>query len=156
MLTVAGAFLMTRIAPQGSMLALAILVAAAILLDFGTTANMTLGQRAIFSLGAELRGRLNGLYVAAFFIGCAVGLGIASMSLDADGPTKLYLIMAGVMLFNFMTNLGPNAQTYLLAGEVFPTEVRGMGAGFAAIYNVPLGGADSGPPSVFWSAVAQR
>jgi hypothetical protein len=39
----------------------------------GTTANMTLGQRAIFSLGAELRGRLNGLYVAAFFIGCAVG-----------------------------------------------------------------------------------
>src|ERR1700732_3170376 len=48
-------------------------VAAAILLDFGTTANMSLGQRAIFSLGAELRGRLNGLYVAAFFIGCAVG-----------------------------------------------------------------------------------
>jgi hypothetical protein len=43
----------------------------AILLDFGATANMTLGQRAIFSLGAELRGRLNGLYVAAFFIGCA-------------------------------------------------------------------------------------
>ena len=41
--------------------------------------------------------------------------------------------MAGVMLFNFMTNLGPNAQTYLLAGEVFPTEVRGMGAGFAAM-----------------------
>jgi nitrate/nitrite transporter NarK len=37
------------------------------------------------------------------------------------------------MLFNFMTNLGPNAQTYLLAGEVFPTEVRGMGAGFAAM-----------------------
>ncbi len=38
------------------------------------------------------------------------------------------------MLFSFMTNLGPNAQTYLLAGEVFPTEVRGMGAGFAAAF----------------------
>jgi putative MFS transporter len=36
------------------------------------------------------------------------------------------------MLFNFMTNIGPNAQTYLLAGEVFPTEIRGVGAGFAA------------------------
>ena len=36
------------------------------------------------------------------------------------------------MLFNFMTNLGPNAQTYLLAGEVFPTAIRGKGAGFAA------------------------
>ena len=38
------------------------------------------------------------------------------------------------MLFNFMTNLGPNAQTYLLAGEVFPTRIRGMGAGFAAAF----------------------
>jgi nitrate/nitrite transporter NarK len=36
------------------------------------------------------------------------------------------------MLFNFMTNLGPNAQTYLLAGEVFPTSIRGIGAGVAA------------------------
>jgi nitrate/nitrite transporter NarK len=42
------------------------------------------------------------------------------------------LIFAGFMLFNFMTNLGPNAQTYLLAGEVFPTAIRGKGAGFAA------------------------
>jgi putative MFS transporter len=38
------------------------------------------------------------------------------------------------MLFNFMTNLGPNAQTYLLAGEVFPTAIRGKGAGFAAAF----------------------
>ena len=38
------------------------------------------------------------------------------------------------MLFNFMTNLGPNAQTYLLAGEVFPTAIRGTGAGFAAAF----------------------
>ena len=38
------------------------------------------------------------------------------------------------MLFNFMTNLGPNAQTYLLAGEVSPTRVRGMGAGFPAAF----------------------
>jgi predicted MFS family arabinose efflux permease len=87
MLTVAGAFLMTQIAPQGSMLALAILVAAAILLDFGTTANMTLGQRAIFSLGAELRGRLNGLYVAAFFIGCAVGSALGGWAYAEGGWT---------------------------------------------------------------------
>jgi MFS transporter, putative metabolite transport protein len=36
--------------------------------------------------------------------------------------------------FNFMTNLGPNSQTCLIAGEVFPTPVRGMGAGFAAAF----------------------
>ena len=44
----------------------------------------------------------------------------------------ILLAFAGFMLFNFMTNLGPNAQTYLLAGEVFPTRIRGKGAGFAA------------------------
>lgn len=31
-----------------------------------------------------------------------------------------------------MTNLGPNAQTYLLAGELFPTRLRGLGSGLAA------------------------
>lgn len=67
------------------------------------------------------------------FLGCAVGLLVASLSIGAPEALRLDLIMAGVMLFNFMTNLGPNAQTYLLAGEVFPTEVRGMGAGFAAM-----------------------
>jgi MFS transporter, putative metabolite transport protein len=44
------------------------------------------------------------------------------------------LLFGGFMLFNFMTNLGPNAQTYLLAGEVFPTNIRGKGAGFAAAF----------------------
>ena len=44
------------------------------------------------------------------------------------------MVVIGFMLFNFMTNLGPNAQTYLIAGEVFPTRIRGMGAGFAAAF----------------------
>ena len=66
------------------------------------------------------------------FLGCAAGLLLASLSTYATGGTKLGLIVAGFMLFNFMTNLGPNAQTYLLAGEVFPTAIRGKGAGFAA------------------------
>jgi MFS transporter, putative metabolite transport protein len=68
------------------------------------------------------------------FIGCAAGLLLASFSIDLAGGAKIALIFAGFMLFNFMTNMGPNAQTYLLAGEVFPTEVRGMGAGFAAAF----------------------
>jgi MFS family permease len=68
------------------------------------------------------------------FIGCALGLLLASFSIDFEGATKIELIFAGFMIFNFMTNIGPNAQTYLLAGEVFPTAVRGMGAGFAAAF----------------------
>ena len=73
MLCVAAAFLITRIAPEGSPLALALLVVAAVLLDFGMSANMSVGQRAIFTLSADLRGRLNGLYMATFFIGGAIG-----------------------------------------------------------------------------------
>ncbi len=68
------------------------------------------------------------------FIGCAVGLFLASLSVDVSPGLQLPLIFTGFMLFNFMTDLGPNAQTYLLAGEVFPTAVRGKGAGFAAAF----------------------
>jgi MFS family permease len=68
------------------------------------------------------------------FIGCAAGLLLAALSSNFAGGTQTLLIFAGFMLFNFMTNLGPNAQTYLLAGEVFPTAIRGKGAGFAAAF----------------------
>ena len=44
------------------------------------------------------------------------------------------LLFAGFMLFSFMTNIGPNAMTYLIAGEVFPIAIRGTGAGFAASF----------------------
>lgn len=66
------------------------------------------------------------------FVGCAIGLFIAAQSVGFDGGARMTLVFAGFMLFNFMTNLGPNAQTYLIAGEVFPTAIRGKGAGFAA------------------------
>jgi putative MFS transporter len=68
------------------------------------------------------------------FIGCAAGLALATLSLQAAEPARTILLFGGFMLFNFMTNVGPNAQTYLLAGEVFPTEIRGKGAGFAAAF----------------------
>jgi MFS transporter, putative metabolite transport protein len=68
------------------------------------------------------------------FIGCAVGLLVASFSVGVSGSVGITLIFVGFMLFNLMTNLGPNAQTYLLAGEVFPCAIRGAGAGFAAAF----------------------
>ncbi len=66
------------------------------------------------------------------FVGCAVGLALAALQAHAAEPVRTLLLFGGFMMFNFMTNLGPNAQTYLLAGEVFPTGIRGKGAGFAA------------------------
>ena len=68
------------------------------------------------------------------FIGCALGLLIASFSIYCTGTLKLSFIFLGFIIFNFMTNLGPNAMTYLIAGEVFPTRFRGVGAGFAASF----------------------
>ncbi|WP_024707094.1 MFS transporter [Martelella sp. AD-3] len=82
-----------------------------------------------------LADRLGRIRLQVFgFIGCAVGLFIAAQAGNYSGPTQTALIFTGFMLFNFMTNLGPNAQTYLIAGEVFPTHIRGTGAGFAASF----------------------
>ncbi len=68
------------------------------------------------------------------FIGCAAGLMLAALAGLYATESRIALIFVGFMLFNLMTNLGPNAQTYLLAGEVFPTRIRGKGAGFAASF----------------------
>ncbi|NCC23982.1 MAG: MFS transporter [Deltaproteobacteria bacterium] len=68
----------------------------------------------------------------AGFVGCALGLFLATLSFSVNEGARLPLIFAGFMLFNFMTNMGPNATTYVVAGEVFPTRIRGLGAGFAA------------------------
>jgi MFS family permease len=65
------------------------------------------------------------------FIGCAAGLAIAAFSTFGGGIASLFV---GFMLFDFMTNMGPNAQSYLIAGEVFPTHIRARGAGFAAAF----------------------
>ncbi|HWL80857.1 MAG TPA: MFS transporter [Roseomonas sp.] len=85
MLAVALSFLLTRLAEPGSSLALGLLVAAAVLLDFGVSANVVLGQRAIFSLGAEYRSRLNGLYMATFFLGGALGSALGGWSYATGG-----------------------------------------------------------------------
>lgn len=66
------------------------------------------------------------------FIGCAMGLALVAMSFDAEGTMRSVLIFSGFMLFNFMTNLGPNSMSYLIAGEVFQTRIRAKGMGLAA------------------------
>ncbi|QGZ43254.1 MFS transporter [Pseudoduganella flava] len=50
-----------------------LLVAVAIGLDAAVSANLVTGQRAIYALGADVRSRLNGLYMSIFFLGGALG-----------------------------------------------------------------------------------
>jgi predicted MFS family arabinose efflux permease len=85
MATVLGGFLFTRILHGGSTAALVMLTAGAILLDFGVSANLVIGQRAIYTLGAEYRSRLNGLFMATFFAGGAVGSALGAWAYDRGG-----------------------------------------------------------------------
>lgn len=59
--------------PGSRAVAIGMLAVASIVLDMGVAANLVLGQRALFALGAEVRSRLNGIYFALFFAGGAVG-----------------------------------------------------------------------------------
>ncbi len=74
--SVLGGFLLTRVVRHetggGSIAALLLLTAGAILLDFGVSSSLVIGQRAIYTLGAEYRSRLNGLFMATFFAGGAI------------------------------------------------------------------------------------
>ena len=67
------AYLMTYLDQSGSWWSLMLMVAAAILLDFGTTLNLVIGQRAIYNLSDTFRSRINGIYMATFFSGGAIG-----------------------------------------------------------------------------------
>jgi len=42
------------------------------------------------------------------------------------------MVTVGFALFNLFMNAGPNATTYALPAEVFPSEIRAAGHGFAA------------------------
>ncbi len=62
----------------------------------------------------------------AGFVGMAAGLGLLSFA-----SSSLPLLFSGFILFNLMMNAGPNATTFLISGEVFPSEIRASGAGLA-------------------------
>lgn len=65
-----------------------LLVIVAILLDFGVSANLVLGQRVIFSAGAAQRGRYNAIYMATFFAGGAIGSALGGWAYAQGGWTQ--------------------------------------------------------------------
>ncbi|MEI4804430.1 MFS transporter [Bacillus sp. FJAT-51639] len=70
---------------SNSPVGIAVLVVAAILLDMGVSANLVLSQRLIFSLKPEIRSRLNGLFMAIFFLGGAIGSSIGGWAYASGG-----------------------------------------------------------------------
>jgi predicted MFS family arabinose efflux permease len=92
------AFLITIVVMPGTWVSLGLLVAAALLLDAGVSANLVLGQRAIFSLRGKYRSRLNGLYIATIFVGGGFGSYIGVWSYDRGGWNLTALVGAAMPL----------------------------------------------------------
>jgi hypothetical protein len=64
----------------------------------------------------------------------AIGLVLLGYTsgLPGGGDQHLVLVFIGFATFNFFMNMGPNATTYALPAEVFPSDIRAAGHGFAA------------------------
>ncbi|MCP1359006.1 MFS transporter [Aneurinibacillus migulanus] len=95
LLTVVISLLLPLIVQTSSPIGIAVLVISSLLLDAGVSANLVLGQRALFSLNPEIRSRLNGLFMAIFFFGGAIGSAIGGWAYAVGGwSTTLWIGIA--------------------------------------------------------------
>jgi predicted MFS family arabinose efflux permease len=84
--------------------ALLLLGAAAVLLDAATQFNQVLGQRVLYSIAPDARGRINASYMTVVFVGAACGSTLASYSFyrggwSATAWTGAALVGAALLLF---------------------------------------------------------
>ena len=69
----------------------------------------------------------------AGFAGMAIAMGVLMASnFTQGGGFHMLLIFIGFIVFNLSMNMGPNSTTYILPAELFPTQLRATGVGFAA------------------------
>lgn len=78
-------FIVTGLFDNNSTGALTLLVISAVTLDMAVSGNLVLGQRAIYSVAGEARGRMNGLFMSIFFIGGAIGSSLGGWSYESGG-----------------------------------------------------------------------
>lgn len=83
-----------------------ILAISAIVLDAGVSFNLVLGQRAIYALAPNVRGRLNGLYMSIFFMGGAIGSALTGYLYKHGGwhdITSMGIIISTVAFIYFLS-----------------------------------------------------
>ena len=86
------------------------MVVAAITLDMAVSGNLVLGQRAIYSIGKESRGRLNGLFMSLFFLGGAAGSSLGGWAYAQGGwrtAAGLGTVLPALALLYFLTERKP-------------------------------------------------
>jgi len=88
---------------------LAVLVVLAILLDAAAQGNQIFSQRILFSLPAEIRGRINALYMTLMFLGGAAGSTLGAATYHWGGWTATAVLggaMGGIALALFAVEQG--------------------------------------------------
>ena len=73
-------------------------MAGGILIDAGVQGNQILSQRAIYALAPAIRSRLNGLFIAASFVGASVGSVVAGAVFARFGWSGVSLLGAACPL----------------------------------------------------------
>ena len=70
------------------------------------------------------------------FLGMTLGLIILGCSTFFVGfePLHLIVLFAGFIIYNFLMNMGPNATTFILPAELYPTKIRATAHGFSASF----------------------
>lgn len=107
--TAALSFLLILVVHSHTTLALVLLFVSAITLDMAVSGNLVLGQRVIYALGSAARGRLNGLFMAIFFVGGAVGSSLGGWSYAYGGwllAAALGLAMPVIAMLYYATETG--------------------------------------------------
>ena len=87
------------LATGGAQHSMGLLITGAILLDAGIALNLILSQRVIYGLAADVRARLNGLFMALFFVGGAIGSALASLAYAVGGWPATCAAGAGFAIF---------------------------------------------------------
>jgi predicted MFS family arabinose efflux permease len=114
LITVIISVLLCLLFQTSSTLGIVVLVISAILLDAGVSANLVLGQRAIFSLGPDIRSRLNGLFMAMFFFGGAIGSAVGGWAFASGGWSRaLWIGIAFPILALLYFTTEKNSRTHV-------------------------------------------
>ena len=66
------------------------------------------------------------------FLGMTLGLLLLWWATTAHW--SFFVLFLGFALYNFAMTVGPNATTFILPTEMYPTQVRALGSGFAAAF----------------------
>lgn len=109
----ASSFALSHLFQSTPGLALVIFCIAGVLLDMSVSGNLVLGQQAIYALGEQARGRMNGMFMAVFFAGGAVGSAAGGWLFAQGGwnaASVFGLVMPLVALIYHLTDKVPSQQ----------------------------------------------